>query len=131
MSDKLKIVNAVAHGEKQADIAKAMGLSKQTVSSIVNNKSITGKQAAREIHPKCFRLREATYPDVESALLMWLRDARSRDIPVNGLLLRKRAEQLAVVLGHDDGVTFSDGWLECFKARHGVTFMQVCGDSTA
>ncbi|KAH6935735.1 hypothetical protein HPB50_008676 [Hyalomma asiaticum] len=44
--------------------------------------------------------------DVESTLLMWLRDARSRDIPVNGLLLRKRAEQLAVVLGHDDGVTF-------------------------
>ncbi|KAH7951741.1 hypothetical protein HPB52_012172 [Rhipicephalus sanguineus] len=106
MSDKLKIVNAVVHGEKQADIAKAMGLSKQTVSSIVNNKSITGKQVAGEINPKRFRLREATYPDVESALLMWLRDAPSRNIPVNGLLLRKRAEQLAVVLGHDDGGGF-------------------------
>ncbi|KAH7985872.1 hypothetical protein HPB52_025336 [Rhipicephalus sanguineus] len=68
MSEKLKIVNAVAHGEKQADIAKAMGLSKQTVNSIVNNKSITGKQVAGEINPKRFRLREATYPDVESAL---------------------------------------------------------------
>lgn len=127
LSDKMKIVNAVARGEKQADIAKTMGLSKQTVSSIVNNKGIASKQVSGEINPKRFRLREATHPEVESALLMWLRDARARDIPVNGLMLRKRAEQLAVILGHND-VTFSDGWLERFKARHGVTFMQICGE---
>ncbi|KAH8034211.1 hypothetical protein HPB51_021881 [Rhipicephalus microplus] len=58
-------------------------------------------------------------------LLMWLCDARSRNIPVNGLLLMKRAAQLAAVLGHDDDITFSDGWLKRSKARHSVTFMQV------
>ncbi|KAH8018437.1 hypothetical protein MRX96_046853 [Rhipicephalus microplus] len=115
------------HGEKQANIAKAMGLPKQTTSSIVNNRNVTGKQVAGEINPKCFRLPEATYPDVEPALKMWLPDARSHDIPVNRLLLRKRAEQLAVVLRQNDGTTFSDGRLE-HKAKHGVTFTQVCGE---
>lgn len=60
LNDKLKIVNAVARGEKQADITKTMGLSKQTVSSIVNNKSIAGKQVLGEINPERFRLHEAT-----------------------------------------------------------------------
>lgn len=104
LSDKIKILNAVVLGEKQADIAKMMRLSKQIVSSFVNNKGIAGKQVSEEINPKRFRLHEARYPDVESSFLMRLRDARARDIPVSGLLSRKRA----MVLEHD-GVTFSDG----------------------
>ncbi|KAH6925644.1 hypothetical protein HPB50_008180 [Hyalomma asiaticum] len=62
------------------------------------------------IQEKRFRMRKAAHPNVKSALLMWLRDARARGIPVNGLLLRSRAEQLAVILGHGD-VTSSEGWL--------------------
>ncbi|KAH6932753.1 hypothetical protein HPB50_009191 [Hyalomma asiaticum] len=57
---------------------------------------------------------------------MWLHDARARNIPFNGLLLRKEAEHLAVVLGHND-VTINDEWLERFKRRYGATFEQVCG----
>lgn len=48
MSDKLEIVNAVVHGENQPDIATAMGLCKHTMSSIVNNKSITSKQVGEK-----------------------------------------------------------------------------------
>ncbi|KAH6925205.1 hypothetical protein HPB50_001649 [Hyalomma asiaticum] len=72
-------------------------------------------------------MRKAAHPDVESALLMWLRDARARGIPLNGLLLRSRAEQLAVILGHGD-ITFSEGWLSRFKARHGVVFSAMAED---
>ncbi|KAH7973318.1 hypothetical protein HPB52_024126 [Rhipicephalus sanguineus] len=72
-----------------------MGLSKQTVNSIVKNKDVAEKRDSGEVQEKRFRMRKAAHPDVESALLMWLRDARARGIPVNGLLLRSRAEQLA------------------------------------
>lgn len=40
-SDKINTVNAVVIGEKQANIAKAIGMSKQTVLSIVNNNEPT------------------------------------------------------------------------------------------
>lgn len=127
LSEKLSIINGVANGEKQADIARRMGLSKQTVNSILKNKDVAEKCDSGEIQEKRFRMRKAAHPDVESALLMWLRDARARGIPVNGLLLRSRAEQLAVILGHGD-VTFSEGWLSRFKARHGVVFSAMCGE---
>uniref|UniRef100_A0A147BDF0 Putative tick transposon n=1 Tax=Ixodes ricinus TaxID=34613 RepID=A0A147BDF0_IXORI len=127
LSDKLSIINAVDNGEKQADIARRMGLSKQTVNSIVKNKDVAEKRDSGELQEKRFRMRKAAHPEVESALLMWLRDARARGIPVNGLLLRSRAEQLAAILGHGD-VTFSEGWLSRFKARHGVVFSEMCGE---
>lgn len=91
LSDKLSIINAVDNGEKQADIARRMGLSKQTVNSILKNKDVAEKRDSGEIQEKRFRMRKAAHPDVESGLLMWLRDARARGIPVNGLLLRSRA----------------------------------------
>lgn len=82
--------------------------SAQRIWRTLYSECITFLITSREIHPERFMLREATHPNNESALLMWLHDAQARNIPVNGLLLRKRAEQLVVVLGNDD-VTFSNG----------------------
>ncbi|KAH8042048.1 hypothetical protein HPB51_020161 [Rhipicephalus microplus] len=120
LKDKLDIIEQVEKGKKQVDVAVAYGLSKQTVSTIINAKEVVlAKKVSGDLQPKRFRLREASYPDVEEALLMWLRDARSRNIPVNGLLLRKRAEQLAVVLNQEQ-FQCSEGWLSRFKSRHAI-----------
>ncbi|KAH6925045.1 hypothetical protein HPB50_027403 [Hyalomma asiaticum] len=104
-----------------------MGMSKQTVNSILKNKDMAEKRDSSEIQEKRFQMRRVVHPDVESALLMWLWDVCSRGIPVNGLLLRSRAEKLVVTLGHDD-VTFSEGWLSRFKARYNVVFSAMCGE---
>lgn len=119
LKDKLDIIEQVEKGKKQVDVAVAYGLSKQTVSTIINAKeAVLAKKVSGDLQPKRFRLREASYPDVEEALLMWLRDARSRNIPVNGLLLRKRTEQLAFVFNQEQ-FQCSEGWLNRFKSRHG------------
>ncbi|KAH6937103.1 hypothetical protein HPB50_025564 [Hyalomma asiaticum] len=127
LSEKLIVIDAVDNGEKQTDSVRGMGLSKQTVNSVLKNKDIAEKRDSSEIQETRFRMRKATHPYVVSALLMWLRDACSCGIPVNGFLLESRTEQLAVTLGHDD-ITFSEGWLSHFKARHGVVFSAMCGE---
>ncbi|KAH8042288.1 hypothetical protein HPB51_021372 [Rhipicephalus microplus] len=131
LKDKLDIIEQVEKGKKQVDVAVAYGLSKQTVSTIINAKeAVLAKKVSGDLQPKRFRLREASYPDVEEALLMWLRDARSRNIPVNGLLLRKRAEQLAVVLNQEQ-FQCSEGWLSRFKSRHAIAFKCLSGESAS
>ncbi|KAH8010147.1 hypothetical protein HPB51_025418 [Rhipicephalus microplus] len=131
LKDKLDIIEQVEKGKKQVDVAVAYGLSKQTVSTIINTKeAVLAKKVSGDLQPKRFRLREASYPDVEEALLMWLRDARSRNIPVNGLLLRKRAEQLAVVLNQEQ-FQCSEGWLSRFKSRHAIAFKCLSGESAS
>ncbi|KAL3216321.1 hypothetical protein MRX96_006504 [Rhipicephalus microplus] len=131
LKDKLDIIEQVEKGKKQVDVAVAYGLSKQTVSTIINAKeAVSAKKVSGDLQPKRFRLREASYPDVEEALLMWLRDARSRNIPVNGLLLRKRAEQLAVVFNQEQ-FQCSEGWLSRFKSRHAIAFKCLFGESAS
>ncbi|KAH7984796.1 hypothetical protein HPB49_025732 [Dermacentor silvarum] len=75
-------LRSLANGEKQADIARRMGLSKQTVNSILKNKDVAEKCDSGEIQEKRFRMRKAAHPDVESALLMWLRRKRETKIDV-------------------------------------------------
>ncbi|KAH8033922.1 hypothetical protein HPB51_017620 [Rhipicephalus microplus] len=84
LKDELDIIEQVEKGKKQVDIAVTYGLSKQTVNTIVITKeAILSKKASGGLQLKRFWFREASYPDVEEVLLMWLRDARSRNIPVN------------------------------------------------
>nr|XP_037275623.1 zinc finger protein 287-like [Rhipicephalus microplus] len=86
LKDKLDMIEQVEKGRKRVDVAVAYGLSKQTVNTILKSKAtILSKKVLGDLQPKRFRLREASYPDVEETLLMWLPDARSRNIPVNGL----------------------------------------------
>lgn len=47
---------------------------------------------------KRIRLWGASYLKVEKAILSWLRDAVAKNIPANGVLLWKCAEQLAFIL---------------------------------
>ncbi|KAM7286041.1 tyrosine-protein phosphatase non-receptor type 9 [Ixodes scapularis] len=93
-----------------------------------NEEAVVEKQLPGDPQPKKFRLREATFPEVEDALPIWLRDARSQGIPVNGWLLQKREEQFAAILGHDDFL-HSDSWLSRSKARYEATFKSIYGES--
>ncbi|KAL3199867.1 hypothetical protein MRX96_043732 [Rhipicephalus microplus] len=71
LKDKLDIIEQVEKGKKQVDVAVAYGLSKQTVSTIINAKEVVlAKKVSGDLQPKRFRLREASYPDVEEALLI-------------------------------------------------------------
>ncbi|KAH9374468.1 hypothetical protein HPB48_012474 [Haemaphysalis longicornis] len=97
--DKLEIVSDVDSGQKQTTVAEKFGLSRKTVNTIMKNReAILKQQEDGGLSAKRIRLRGASYPKVEEALLLWLRDALAKNIPVNGVLLRKRAEQLAFLL---------------------------------
>lgn len=78
MKEKLEIIQAVDRGKKQSAVADTFGLSMQTVNTIMKNKEATlEKPIMGDLQPKKFRLRKATFPEVEDALLIWLRDACS------------------------------------------------------
>ncbi|KAH7956056.1 hypothetical protein HPB52_005792 [Rhipicephalus sanguineus] len=82
----------------------ALDILRRTVSA---GSDVAEKRDSIEIQEKRFRMRKAAHPDVKSALLTWLQDTHAHGIPVNGLLLSSRTEQLAVALGQGD-VSFSE-----------------------
>ncbi|KAH8028057.1 hypothetical protein HPB51_012643 [Rhipicephalus microplus] len=64
-------------------------------------------------------MRDSAYPEVEKALLLWLKKARSMNLPVSGPLLTEKALTFADQL-NCPGFACSNGWLSRFKARYGI-----------
>ena len=74
--------------------------------------------------PERKRLRTAAHTDIEKALLLWFKQARSLNVPVSGPILQMKARELATSLRHPEFVC-SSGWLKRFKTRHGIAFRQM------
>ncbi|KAL3875032.1 hypothetical protein ACJMK2_037974 [Sinanodonta woodiana] len=78
-------------------------------------------RASNNNNPSQKRKRGGASEDVKEALLKWFAQARSRQIPIYGLLLLEKTNQLANGSGlHDFNAT--NGWLERCKTRNGIQF---------
>ena len=126
----IEIVDNAPPRKKRREIAEEQGIPPTTLSSILKNRAKIVKQFQEElIEPKRKRLRKANHADIEEALLEWYRHRLSNEI-VTGPVLLKKAEELARGLGKDD-FTCTGGWVERFKARHGISFKRVRITSSA
>ncbi|KAG8236685.1 hypothetical protein J437_LFUL016722 [Ladona fulva] len=76
------------------------------------------------------KLTQARYPKLDEGVLMWLKQARGQNLPVSGDLIKEKAMKLAELMDIPDFMA-SDGWLDHFKKRHGITFKTVQGEAGA
>lgn len=126
LDDKVAIIKAVQKGVKKANVCREFGLVNSTVCTIIKNKDkimqnfLNGKG-----HVKKIRFCEKT--DIDSALLAWFKQCRSANVPINGPLLKEKAEEFGRLLG--ENFTCSNGWLDRFKQRHGINFGKVSGEA--
>ena len=74
------------------------------------------------------RDRSCKEPLLESALSMWFNDVRTKNLPVNSDMIIKKAKKFGGELGVV-GFSYSNGWLERFKKRHGILLHKVHGES--
>ncbi|NXX12392.1 TIGD4 protein, partial [Podargus strigoides] len=122
IEEKIDIISAVESGKKKADIAAKYGIKKNSLSSIMKNKEkVLEAFESLQFDPKRKRLRTAFYTDLEEALIKWYRIAQCLNVPVNGPMLRLKANDFAQKLGHSD-FKCSNGWLDRFKSRYGLVF---------
>lgn len=72
--------------------------------------------------------KESHHDDVNSTVLEWFMDARSRNLPVSGTIIQEKAREIANHFGKVD-FKASNGWLESFRTRHNIRFNQICGEA--
>ena len=107
-------------------IAQEFNVTKSTISSSLKKKEkILEAFESSRFGPGRKWLRTAAHADIEDAVLLWFKQARSLSVPVSGPQFKAR--ELVTSLGHREFVC-SSGWLERFKARHGIVF-QMSGES--
>ncbi|XP_068671000.1 tigger transposable element-derived protein 6-like [Montipora foliosa] len=73
------------------------------------------------------KMKQSTFPDLDKALSEWFCKVRAMNIPVSGPLLQEKAQYFAEHLGHEN-FKASNGFLDKFKERHGITGQAVCGE---
>ncbi|KAH8028347.1 hypothetical protein HPB51_016170 [Rhipicephalus microplus] len=76
------------------------------------------------------RMRTGAHPELEQALLIWIREARSNRLPLSGDIVAEKASSLAIMLGIENSA-LSEGWLIRFKQRHDMVFKSVNGEKAA
>ena len=102
-------------------LAEINGVPKSTIASLIHQQdklqeewTHNGKQGTSQKQK-----REGKDPDVEDALHQWFSIITGRGVRVSGPMLRKKSEELAKKLGHDD-LKAPDGWLSRWKTPRRV-----------
>lgn len=105
----------------QRDAAAKLGIPQATLCSLIKQReTVVAANDGRK------RQRPGKAPVVEAALVKWIDNARSRNAPLSGPLVREKAVALAASLG-EDGFKASVGWFERFKKRENIVFKKLHG----
>ncbi|XP_071943866.1 jerky protein homolog-like [Antedon mediterranea] len=132
---KLKIIAARRKGLSNLVVATQFGLSKSTVSTIWAKRGEIESSVSKCELPSLFLeksyLSKAAYAKVDEASYAWMTQQRRKGVPVSGPLLKEKALLFAKELYPDSHNKFeaSNGWLECFKKRHGIHSLSMQGES--
>ena len=132
LATKIAVIDAVEAGTRnKTEIAKSFSLPKSTLSTILKNKDrLRESYATASFDRGRKRLRLAAHPDIEEVLFSWFKQARCMNVPISGPILKVKAKELALKLGHFN-FACSTGWLERFKSRHSIVFRRVTGEEGA
>ena len=68
----------------------------------------------KKFHKKTCRIRGTVYPEVEEALILWMKQMRSNKIPLSGDLIKSKANEFAMKMNIDN-FSASDGYLRGLK----------------
>jgi hypothetical protein len=104
LETKYDILREIEKGRKtKTEIAKDFQIPKSTLSGIVSKKEIILQEYQTSTSsPKRKRHRSGKFDDVDSALFEWFKGARASSMPISGIILQKKADDLAKSLGHMD-----------------------------
>ncbi|XP_054720764.1 tigger transposable element-derived protein 6-like [Uloborus diversus] len=74
------------------------------------------------------RIQSGRNEEFENVLVLWLKETRASNLPVNVELLREKALELSK--NYDmENFSASHGWVEKFKIRHGLSTRVLSGES--
>ena len=132
LETKVAIIEAVERKTKtNAQICREFDLPSSTLYTILKEKEkIMKAHNNGDFDRDCKKLRTADFADVDNALIIWFKQARSQQVPISGPILMEKAKEIAEHMGLPS-FSGSTGWLDRFKSRHGIVFKNVCGESAS
>ncbi|KAL4834319.1 hypothetical protein H8958_000718 [Nasalis larvatus] len=139
LETKLKIIAQHEGGKPVMAIARELGLSQSTISTILKDKRISdaAKSLASVKSTVIIKKRAGPIDDMEKLLVMWMEDQIQKCIPLSVLMIQAKARSLFNMLkdrANDPTYTqmfkASHGWFQRFKRRHNFHNVKISGEAT-
>ncbi|XP_050293635.1 tigger transposable element-derived protein 6-like [Anthonomus grandis grandis] len=110
-------------------LGERFNISKSQAAEMVKNKEIIRRQwqSGENLDQKSAKLKgEAA--QIDRVCFEWFARARNQKIPISGPLIKTKAKEVAIELGHRN-FSASDGWLNKWRRRHYISFKSISGES--
>ena len=109
-------------------IAEKFNVPKNTLTYWIKNKhDITQKYETGQLGAKRQKLSVGKHGSIDKAVYKWFINARERNVPIGGYIIREKALDFAKELNITD-FKASDGWVDRWKNRHNVLFRAISGE---
>ena len=118
---KYQAVLDVEAGQKRKEVAQRLNITQSTLAGWMKNSAkIKEFYLTNDYGPQRKRLRQSNFPDIDTGLLNWSRDAKIHGIHISYALMCEKANEVARDLGYtEEQFTCSHSWVDRFKARYG------------
>ncbi|UYV69811.1 hypothetical protein LAZ67_7000842 [Cordylochernes scorpioides] len=125
----MEIIEEIEQGKSHSQVSRERNIPRSTISTIFKNKfAIKSTFLKSNFSSTLKRDRDGEFPEIEEALVRWIRQANAMKLTINGNILKEKAILLALKMGQDN-FEASNGWLEKFKARRNIAFKRLHGEA--
>ena len=135
MQQKVELLKKLDKGVSVRKLCQQYNIGSSTVYDI--KKQINqilkfySKSDSKKYMNVCETLKEGKTSDFDSALIQWFKLWRSGNVPVSGKMIMAQAKILHKELNLQHECEYSQGWLQKFKVRHGISLHRVCGEKAS
>lgn len=128
-NEKAKIIEFVESGEIKCKkkVAAHFGIAPSTLSTILKNKDDIFRKKLEGVKK---RKKNSEFPSLDECVLKWFQQCRANKISISGSILQEKSLIFAKTLGIANFKS-SNGWLEKFRKRHGISFRKICGEGAS
>ena len=132
LSDRVKVLEYydATPGTTQVSVADKFGVGRTQIAKILKDRDVIMKAYGEgtKSSTKYMQPRRELYPELNAKVWDFYLEARSKHIPVTGVMLKHEALIRGEELGLEN-FTASNGWLESFASRYQLNMSKLHGES--